>query len=347
MTPHLCILALFLRFSLGNAQQTFWPAAIPLAVRTPYLNTWQLTENGTTNPHTTWSTFWTRKSQTAWTGFIRVDNTIYRFLGHFDTRNPNVTASSLESTAITPTQTILRIICGPVVATVTFLSPIEPSDYTKQSFPFSYMFVDVESSDGNTHAIRLYVDITGQWVSNNPQNMIQWGTNTTDTVLYHSIRRQTLLNHVEDANMSEDSTFYFATLSSSNVVWQTGGATAIRNQIRSGGTLKGGEDTAFRAIGDQWPAFAYEFDLGTITKTASPIVLAIGQDHDPSVLYSLHGQTNQERSPYWKLFYRGDITGAITDFLNDFPHARDRAVALDKKVLNAAKIISPTSGNYY
>jgi hypothetical protein len=38
---------LFFLFSYGRAQQTLFPAAIPLAVRSPYLSCWDQTTNGT------------------------------------------------------------------------------------------------------------------------------------------------------------------------------------------------------------------------------------------------------------------------------------------------------------
>ena len=44
---HLLILLLPL-FQYGAAQQTLFPPAIPLAVRSPYLSSWQFTPNGST-----------------------------------------------------------------------------------------------------------------------------------------------------------------------------------------------------------------------------------------------------------------------------------------------------------
>lgn len=43
---------------------------------------------------------------------------------------------------------------------VTFLSPIFPTDLKRQSLPFSYVDVSVTSSDGNSHDVQLYTDIT-------------------------------------------------------------------------------------------------------------------------------------------------------------------------------------------
>src|ERR1700735_5151359 len=44
---HLILLLLSL-IQYGRAQQTLFPAAIPLAVRSPYLSCWDFTTNGTT-----------------------------------------------------------------------------------------------------------------------------------------------------------------------------------------------------------------------------------------------------------------------------------------------------------
>ena len=43
--------------SQATSSQTFWPAAVPLAVRSPYLNAWMATLNGTA-PLNLWPTFW-------------------------------------------------------------------------------------------------------------------------------------------------------------------------------------------------------------------------------------------------------------------------------------------------
>lgn len=47
-----------------------------------------------------------------------------------------------------------------VEMTVTFLSPITPNDFKRQSLIFSYLNVDVKSLDGNTHDVQLYADIS-------------------------------------------------------------------------------------------------------------------------------------------------------------------------------------------
>ena len=43
---------------------------------------------------------------------------------------------------------------------ITFLSPITPTDMTRQSLPFSYVDVVVYATDGSDHDVQLYADIT-------------------------------------------------------------------------------------------------------------------------------------------------------------------------------------------
>lgn len=43
---------------------------------------------------------------------------------------------------------------------ITFMSPITPQDYRRQSLIFSYLNVEVSSLDGNEHDVQVYADIS-------------------------------------------------------------------------------------------------------------------------------------------------------------------------------------------
>lgn len=86
---------------------------------------------------------------------------------------------NLTDIVITPTRTVLTVQARTMDVTVTFLSPIEvcnarvrkntyslylhlqPDDLVLQSFPFTYMYIDVKSNDGQEHSVQLYCDLTG------------------------------------------------------------------------------------------------------------------------------------------------------------------------------------------
>ena len=58
----------------------------------------------------------------------------------------------------TSTRSIFTQNAGGVQLTVTFLSPLTPNDFQRQSLLFSYLDVTVQSLDGKSHDVQLYAD---------------------------------------------------------------------------------------------------------------------------------------------------------------------------------------------
>jgi hypothetical protein len=50
---------------------------------------------------------------------------------------------------------------GKITMTVTFLSPVYPDDMARQSLQFSYVSVKARSSDGASHKVSIYMDVSG------------------------------------------------------------------------------------------------------------------------------------------------------------------------------------------
>ncbi|KAJ7359962.1 hypothetical protein DFH08DRAFT_685729, partial [Mycena albidolilacea] len=111
--------------------QTFFPAAVPLAVRMPTFNCWLNTSNGS-NPMATWPTVWNDvhsvlgpcadgRQTLGWAGSIKVNGLTYHWLGQPGGGN----ASIWLVTEVTPTRTILIAQAGPMLLNITFLSPVE------------------------------------------------------------------------------------------------------------------------------------------------------------------------------------------------------------------------------
>lgn len=92
----------------------------------------------------------------AWTGMIKVDGMTYTWMG-----NPGpqvVTQTAFEYTSTR--STFMMDVGGKVELNITFMSPITPDDQRRQSLIFSYMDVTVASSDGASHDVQLYTDIS-------------------------------------------------------------------------------------------------------------------------------------------------------------------------------------------
>ncbi|KAF9444145.1 hypothetical protein P691DRAFT_736930 [Macrolepiota fuliginosa MF-IS2] len=325
------------------AQSPLQLGYIPLAVKTPYLHGWVASRNGSTQPPAhIWPNFFTTDRILGWCGMIRVDNQVYQWLGDgvgFDFNFTNTLANE-----ITPTKSVFRLQAGPIQFNATFLSPVETTDYVRQSMPFSYMSVDeISASDSQTHNIQVYSDISAEWVSRDDNAIIDGNTTDHDNVVYHYLQRENPLSMEDDQNMVEDSVGYYgmARRPNLNLTWRRGIDNDTREMFATRGGLDNSRDFDSRAVNKSWPVFALSVDLGPVSPGSQPdpVVIALGIVRDPLVTYKTEPSVQTRTSYYWSKY--SDIDTVISDFLTDFPSARNRSSALDDKVMSAASAVSP------
>lgn len=92
-----------------------------------------------------------------WAGMIRVDGTVYTWMG----APGGIARADQVSAEYTATSSIFSIHADNKVSIkVTFLSPLTPNDLARQSLIFSYLKVEIESIDGSNHDVQLYTDIS-------------------------------------------------------------------------------------------------------------------------------------------------------------------------------------------
>ncbi|KAJ7129541.1 DUF1793-domain-containing protein [Mycena epipterygia] len=328
-------------FIFCDASQVTWkatpfnPSSIPLAVRTPYLSAW-LPQGSGASLNGVWPQHWTGQT-VGWAGFIKVDGTAYSFLG-----DPGIPASFQKATQksmeFTSTQSIFVMSAGAVDLTVNFLSPVEPNDLSKQSFPFSYMALSVASTDGNSHSVQLYSDISAEWVAGNNTLPVNWTTIANDTIMHQvQLQKQTVFAETNDRALY--GSVFYSTTAASGVTYQTGEDIVVRTQFVNQSVLLNTKDTDFRAISDRWPVFAFSTDLGKIASTSNPVVVSVGHVRDPAISYIVSGGKLQDRSSYfWNQF--SNVSDAVTSFLGEYGAALARNVKFDAQVQADATAIS-------
>ncbi|KAH9020011.1 hypothetical protein EDB85DRAFT_2153324 [Lactarius pseudohatsudake] len=340
------LILLFFLFHYGRAQQSLFPAAIPLAVRSPYLNCWDHTTNGSTIANL-WPRTPTAGQILGWSVFVRIDGLTYSFLGGFPGNtgtSVNVTVNITE-TVITPTQTVVSAQAGPMEFNLTFLNPIEPGDWVKQSIPFSYLALTAKSLDGAVHNVQVYSDISGEWNSGDRSHVIRWSETSTSDVVYHTVNLQNPVVFNEINNQAEWGSVYYAMKSANNVTFKIAQDTVSRGLFVLNGVLDNQTETNFRSIADRFAVFAISRDLGTIQATEDPVVWAVGFTMDPVINYTdPSGAAPRQRSLFYKTQYSDD-TSLIVDFLGDFANASSRAQKLDQKILQGAAPVSNLLGD--
>ncbi|KAH9027610.1 hypothetical protein EDB85DRAFT_2091839 [Lactarius pseudohatsudake] len=327
---HLLISGLvFSLFHYARAQQTFYPAAIPLFVRSPYLNYWGYLFDEPSNQRISQTT--TFSDVLNLVVLVRVDSITYLFLGNASTVNTTV---NLNNVVVSPTQTKLIAEAGPMQIILTFLNPIEPGDWVKQSIPFSYMTLTAESRDGTAHAMQVYSDLNLGWSSGTTQLAWEYptaGTVAIDGHFNYAIHPQPewgTLYYGMQSDVRGDITTTISEASAPRELFQLNGVLGNMNRIND--TARDYDSTTF----------AISRDLGTIQATRDPVISVIGYDVNLNINYTdLSGATQQRKLLYQdKYGGKGDI---LADFISDFANASSRAQALDLKILQHP---SPISG---
>lgn len=93
-----------------------------------------------------------------WTGLVRVDGETFIWMGAPLGGWQKANQTSLEYTS---TKSVFTVKAGDIVEVkITFLSPLTPEDFRRQSLIFSYMQVEVSSIDGKEHSVQIYTDIS-------------------------------------------------------------------------------------------------------------------------------------------------------------------------------------------
>ncbi|WP_327011768.1 DUF5127 domain-containing protein [Dactylosporangium sp. NBC_01737] len=301
------------------------PPATPLAVRSPYLSTWLRADTLPGN----WPTFWTGAA-TAMTGIVRVDNQPYVFMGSPSGGWPLATQTAL---VVTATRSTFTITAGAVRLEVEFLSPVDPANLRRQSVPMSYLSVTAIATDGGSHAVSIYLDISGEWAHGDRSKQITWATQVVGDQRVHTCTPSapTVLGEVGD--QAGWGTVVFSTDEVAGLTWQTGADGTVRARGAGNATLLNTGDTGQpRAINTNWPVFAFARDLGQVGAATGPaVVFVIGHVRTPAVSY-LGGNLD----PYWRTQW-ATWQDMLRWFRADRDAARAGGAATDAAVTAAAQ----------
>jgi hypothetical protein len=305
--------------TLGGADVR--PPSIPLAVRSPYLSSWlPATTLTATTPQ-----FWNGAAR-GFVGLVKIDGQLYAWAGQpVLGSDETVTALTAVSTEVTATRSIFTAAAGGVELVAEWLSPVEPGNLELQSAPLTLLTISVSFTDGNSHDVQVYADITGEWVSSDESALIEWQTTSDTTGRYWTVDLQSPNPLTETSHMANWGTVVWAAAAGTSLTYQSGGSVTVRSQFASTGALLDSSDSNPRAIDNDQPAFAFAVDFGS---TASSTSFVLGHVRTPLVSY---GQSATQLLPLWTNYWSGwqEMTGG---FISGAASARQRATALDAKL---------------
>lgn len=353
-----------------NAKQAFSsssffpvnPPSFPLAVRSPYLNAWLPSGSNlaSTPPNAVgnggylagqWSSFWTTsygadgEFRLGWTGYIRIDNVTYEWMGNgFGTLVRAGPAAKQLSAEYTATRTIFAFEADKVRFNVTFLTPITPDDYLRQSLPLSYLHVELDPSTIKGRSIQLYTDIDERWVTGHdydyeeyPYDQQYYDKNNTS--VFFVTRKQPRI-YTEFRQRAEWGNATYAARKHPGLYSRNNNNVVTHSEFINTGKLSFdhgpvlGPDNSF--------AFAVDFDVKHADKDA---LFVIGHMRTPYVNYirAKHPGTNstksyqEDRYGYWQTKFGDKLDDAVAFFVNDFDSALAKAKKFDRQVLQDSR----------
>ncbi|KAJ8496439.1 hypothetical protein ONZ45_g12430 [Pleurotus djamor] len=323
----------------------FSPSALPLAVRSPYLNVWLPQGNNPQAVYGVENRIWDYSQSVQWYASAAVDGTEYRLFCPWATGEKLPSQTAAEFTA---TRTSFLLEVGGVRFNMSFLSPIEPTDMKLQSLPFVYLYITAESIDGNSHKVLLYSDIEPNIVAGDVHQTVTWAVDDTTDYVVLSTRLQQQRPFVESFTQAQDgeALYAFKKVPGLKTAYKIFGFNDVRGRIFSTGGTKPLDNTAetdFRApaSGDNTPVLGISLDLGNITTITEPAVWTLGFFRSTSILAKASaGSSLEQRSAYFRSSI-DDPVSAAKFVLDDFPRALTSADALDNKIKLAGSAISP------
>jgi hypothetical protein len=285
------LLAVTLGSMLGATESApaMRPPAVPLVTHDPYFSVWSCDDKLTDN----WSRHWTGKVN-ALCGLARIDGKPYRFAGPSP---KNVPAMEQRALAVDATRTVYDFEAGGVALRVTFLSPLLPDDLDILSRPATYVTFMAVSKDGAEHAVQVYLDITGEWCVNKPEQEVQWGRMDFDggAAVHMGTTEQPVLAKKGDDLRIDWGRVYLALPKQEGVSSCIELADLSRAAFAKDGTLRPADAKGPRRANDDWPVLAARLDMGRAGSEPVTRQAIIAYDDEYSI--ELMGA---KLRPYWR-----------------------------------------------
>ncbi|KAI0040745.1 hypothetical protein FA95DRAFT_825625 [Auriscalpium vulgare] len=335
----------FFYAATSSSQQLMSPFVVPLAVRSPYLSYWHAIGPGTLLPDAGRPETSYPNTAGGWHGLVIVDGTTYVWLS--DASVANQQAGVSVDMDLTPTRTIVTIRAGQVKLTATFLSPIEPGDWIRQSIPFSHVAVGARSLDGAPHSVQIYSAIGAQWATGNSSTSLIASAMSTSSSLILSSTVLYPVPYAEDATgLPQSGTVFYATKPGHSVTFEIGECNDILSMMQHSRALN---NTVYNGtsnyVAGARPCLGLAHDLGIIATTPRSIFWVVGSYRDAAVQYDALSGNVQARNLYFNAnssLLAGNLSGLVDFVLNDYGDALARAVNLDERILGAANNVPAT-----
>ncbi|KAF3771350.1 hypothetical protein M406DRAFT_22508, partial [Cryphonectria parasitica EP155] len=302
----------------------------PLAVRNPYLSAW-LPGNTASNAPTAEPEFWYGQIL-YWPVFARVAGTTYYLFSEVNGVS-NAKAATQTAIEFTSTHTIITYTAGSATVILDFFSPVSPSNYIRQSLPYSYLTVNVTSSTAQDVQIFSGIDDSWSGFSGSLDAVVDTGSNGETIYWDLSDPGQTLYEEVDQMAAWGSVVFGSKPATGATLTYMYNVRSTVQQDFVASGTL----DNTATAYGEDY-TFGISQDFGSTTSASA--TFAVGYDRAHALTF-----LGASYSGYYMSEYSTPAT-ALPAFLADYESAYDESLTFDARVVAAGSEFTPFNTDY-
>jgi hypothetical protein len=273
-----------------------------------------------------WPRHWTGTIN-AMCGLIHIDGKAYRYMAP-----PQIKAPPMKqlSAVVLPTRTIYQFEEAGIALTLTFTTPALLDDLDILARPVTYVTWDVRSTDQKKHVVSLYLDCSGEWAVDRPQQAIVWGRYKVGPVevLRVGTKDQAVLARAGDNLRIDWGYFNLAVPLTQGRSTVMASDRAAREGFIHKGDLPADDDLRMpRPANDNWPVLACVYRLGQVG--ANPVKRRVLLAYDDG--YSIEYFEAKLR-PWWRR--KGMEFPALLRAADlDYPELEEKCKKFDDEIM--------------
>ena len=231
---------------------------------------------------------------------------------------------------LTATQTSYTFAAGPVMLTVSFLSPLLLDELETLARPISYVTCTATATDGQAHSTQVLLTEAGTLASNTPYQEVADRPGAAGSLRWRAVgtTQQPVLATAGDNVRIDWGYAYLAAPGAAALA--SGDPQQLKLEFAKTGTLP--------PTGPAHPAQAQRvaqaavLDLGRVTATPAEQHLLLGYDEQYAVQYF-----GQNLRPWWRRDPAMTMAKALQAAEADYPRLRQKATEFDKKMYAEAQ----------
>jgi hypothetical protein len=208
------------------------PPAVPLVTHNPYFSIWSIADHLTDDN----TRHWTGTEQPL-TGMIRVDSSVYRYMGEGPGDDPSEAVPAMRqlSVKVEATRTIYVFEAAGVQLELTFSTPAFPEDLDTLSRPVTYLIWHIHATDGKKHEVSVLLDVDPRIAVDQEYEPVVWGRSRAGslTVLNVGSQEQRVLARSGD-NLRIDWGYFHLAVSEDEHAVVANSSDAIESFLHSG-----------------------------------------------------------------------------------------------------------------